>query len=102
MKTTIAFAFTFLASFAQAAPDAKPTMQQVLEASGPGDWRALAPEDTLFLEMPPGRVVVGLAAAVAPQLSPATAEGAAAGGPVPAYLTNQISNYQAGRARLGG
>ena len=69
MKTTIAFAFTFLASFAQAAPDAKPTMQQVLDASKPGDWRALAPEDTLYLEMPAGRVVIELAPAFAPKLA---------------------------------
>jgi len=35
-------------------------------------------------------------------LDPATAASAAAGGPVPAYLTNQIANYQAALARLVG
>lgn len=66
MKTSIAIAFTILASLAQAAPTAKPTMQQVLDASKPGDWRALAAEDTLYLDMPAGRVVIELAPAFAP------------------------------------
>ena len=35
-------------------------------------------------------------------LDPATTEAAAASGPVPAYLTNQLANYQAALARLGG
>lgn len=35
-------------------------------------------------------------------LDPATAASAAASGPVPAYLTNQLANYQAALARLGG
>lgn len=65
-KTSIAFAFTVLASLAQAAPATKPTMQQVLDASRPGDWRTLAAEDTLYLDMPAGRVVIELAPAFAP------------------------------------
>lgn len=35
-------------------------------------------------------------------LDPATSASAAASGPVPAYLTNQLANYQAALARLGG
>lgn len=35
-------------------------------------------------------------------LDPATAASTAANGPVPAYLTNQLANYQAALARLGG
>jgi len=35
-------------------------------------------------------------------LDPATTKAAAASGPVPAYLTNQLANYQAALARLGG
>ena len=35
-------------------------------------------------------------------LDPATSGSAAANGPVPAYLTNQLANYQAALARLGG
>lgn len=43
------------------------TMQQVLEASRPGDWRALDPKNTLYLELAAGRVVIELA----PQFAPA-------------------------------
>jgi len=56
----------------QARPrDAEPatpalTMQQVLEAAKPDDWRTLAPENTLYLELPRGRVVIELATAFAP------------------------------------
>lgn len=35
-------------------------------------------------------------------LDPATSAAASASGPVPAYLTNQLANYQAALARLGG
>lgn len=35
-------------------------------------------------------------------LDPATSASAAASGPVPAYLSNQLANYQAALARLGG
>src|SRR5882762_334231 len=44
-----------------------PTMAQILANSKPGDWRALDPENTLYLELPSGRVVIELAAAFAPQ-----------------------------------
>jgi len=43
-----------------------PTMLQVLAASTPGDWRPLDPENTLYLELPAGRVVIELAPAFAP------------------------------------
>jgi peptidylprolyl isomerase len=42
------------------------TMQQVLDASQPSDWRALDPENTLYLDLPAGRVVIELAPAYAP------------------------------------
>ncbi len=35
-------------------------------------------------------------------LDPAASQSAAASGPVPAYLSNQLANYQAALARLGG
>lgn len=41
-------------------------MQQVLDASAPGDWRALDPENTLVMQLPAGRVVIELAPAFAP------------------------------------
>ena len=43
-----------------------PTMAQVLAASKPADWRPLDPDDTLYVELPKGRVVIELAPAFAP------------------------------------
>ena len=43
-----------------------PTMQQVLDASRPSDWRPLDPNDTLYMDLPAGRVVIELASAYAP------------------------------------
>jgi peptidylprolyl isomerase len=49
-------------------PGKKPqTMAEILVSSKPGDWRPLDPENTLYLELPSGRVVVELAPAFAPQ-----------------------------------
>ena len=42
------------------------TMQQILDASQPSDWRTLDPDDTLYLELDSGRVVIELAPAFAP------------------------------------
>src|SRR5690242_12265721 len=51
-----------------AAPASKsaPTMQQVLDASKPSDWRPLNPDDTLYMDLPEGRVVIELASTYAP------------------------------------
>lgn len=49
---------------ARAAPPL--TGQQVLEQSKPSDWHAPDPADTLYLELPAGRVVIELAPAFAP------------------------------------
>jgi cyclophilin family peptidyl-prolyl cis-trans isomerase len=47
---------------------AKPrTMSEILEASKPSDWRALDPENTLYVELETGRVVIELAPDFAPQ-----------------------------------
>jgi peptidylprolyl isomerase len=46
---------------------AGPTMSEVLAASKPSDWRPLDPENTLYLQMAAGRVVIELAPAFAPQ-----------------------------------
>ena len=45
----------------------KPTVADVVKASSPGDWRPLDPENTLYLELPAGRVVLELAPAFAPK-----------------------------------
>ncbi|MBK7506576.1 MAG: peptidylprolyl isomerase [Bacteroidetes bacterium] len=42
------------------------SMAELLASSPPSDWRRLAPEDTLQLELPSGRVVIALAPAFAP------------------------------------
>ena len=42
------------------------TMQDVLDASTPRDWRRLDPENTLYLELDSGRVVIELAPDFAP------------------------------------
>jgi len=38
-----------------------PSMAEILAASKPGDWRQLDPENTLYVELPSGRVVIELA-----------------------------------------
>jgi peptidylprolyl isomerase len=46
--------------------DKHPSMAQVLAASSPTDWRPLDAENTLYVELPAGRVVIELAPAFAP------------------------------------
>ncbi|MES2318599.1 MAG: peptidylprolyl isomerase [Pseudomonadota bacterium] len=57
-------------AFGAAAPDkplaAKPTVSDIVKASKPGDWRALDPENTLYMQTAAGRVVIELAPAFAP------------------------------------
>jgi len=49
-------------------PEAKaPVMAEILAASKPTDWRPLEPENTVYLEIPQGRVVIELAPSFAPQ-----------------------------------
>ena len=43
-----------------AAPAKPPTMTDVLAASKPQDWHALDPQNTLYLELASGRVVIEL------------------------------------------
>jgi peptidylprolyl isomerase len=42
------------------------TIEQVLAASSPSDWRRLDPDNTLYMELPGGRVVIELAPQFAP------------------------------------
>ncbi len=37
------------------------SMAEVLAASSPADWRPLDPDNTLYVELPAGRVVIELA-----------------------------------------
>jgi len=43
-----------------------PIMADVVAAAGPADWRALDPENSLYMELASGRVVIELAPAFAP------------------------------------
>lgn len=63
-----AAAATALHPHACAAADAAPagTAAAVLGAARAADWRRLDPQDTLYIELPQGRVVVELAPAFAP------------------------------------
>ncbi len=46
---------------------AKASVADAIKASKPSDWRALDPDNTLYLEIPAGRVVMELAPEFAPQ-----------------------------------
>jgi peptidylprolyl isomerase len=45
---------------------AKPGMGEVLAASKPSDWRPLDPANTLYVELPSGRIIIELNSAFAP------------------------------------
>ncbi|MBA8886567.1 peptidylprolyl isomerase [Dokdonella fugitiva] len=65
LAVAVALACTPALALAQA-PAKGRTMQQVIEASTPADWRALDPQDTLYLDLAGGRVVIELAPGYAP------------------------------------
>lgn len=65
-RMTLAFILAASAAVANAAPPAR-TMQDVLAASKPSDWRPIDPADTLYLELPAGRIVIELALRFAPR-----------------------------------
>lgn len=72
LSLAIALAFAATVSSAQenAAAPAKPkTMQDILEASQPADWRPLDPNNTIYMELASGRVVIELAPVFAPEHS---------------------------------
>jgi peptidylprolyl isomerase len=65
-KYLMGFTLGFL-SLSMAASAAKgPSMSEVLAATSLEDWRPLDPQDTLYVELPSGRVVIELAPAFAP------------------------------------
>ena len=45
----------------------KPTVSDIVKESKPADWRALDPENTLYMDLPAGRVVIEMAPEFAPQ-----------------------------------
>ncbi len=72
-KIVLALVSTVLATSAMAQQQAKKasspklTMADVLKASQASDWRSLNPENTLYLELEKGRVVIELAPEFAPK-----------------------------------
>lgn len=44
----------------------KPTVGDIIKASKPAEWRQLDPANTLYMELPAGRVIIELAPAFAP------------------------------------
>ena len=44
----------------------KPTVSDIIKASSPADWRPLDPANTLYMDLPSGRVIIELAPAFAP------------------------------------
>jgi len=65
--TGIALAATLAAGAATAAElPPRPTVADVVKESKPADWRALDPVNTLYMELPAGRVVIELAPRFAP------------------------------------
>jgi peptidylprolyl isomerase len=55
------------AAGAQQAPATALSMQDILDASPHGDWRALAQENLLYMNLPSGRVIIELTSAFAPE-----------------------------------
>src|SRR3984885_13513236 len=64
IKFLVLSALAFLPASSPAAKH--PSMPEVLAAASPTDWRPLDPENTLYVELPGGRVVIELAPAFAP------------------------------------
>jgi peptidylprolyl isomerase len=68
LAMTPALTVALAAGTALAAPlPPRPTVADVIKQSTPADWRALDPSNTLYMELPAGRVVIELAPRYAPQ-----------------------------------
>ncbi|MBA5688055.1 peptidylprolyl isomerase [Rugamonas apoptosis] len=68
--TTLALALAavpVLAASAAPGLPIKPTVADIVKASSASDWRPLDPDNTLYMELPGGRVVIELAPDFAPQ-----------------------------------
>ena len=67
MFVSLFLVFLLPASASAADPPKPATMTEIVAASQPADWRPLDPENTLYLELATGRVVIELAPVFAPQ-----------------------------------
>jgi peptidylprolyl isomerase len=67
--TTPLLALAVMAATPAMAADAasKPTVGDIIKTSKPADWRPLDPANTLYMELPAGRVVIELAPDFAPK-----------------------------------
>jgi cyclophilin family peptidyl-prolyl cis-trans isomerase len=65
LSVLTALSATVFATAAELPP--KPTLADVIKGSTPADWRPLDPANTLYMELPAGRVVIELAPAFAPR-----------------------------------
>ena len=68
--TGVVAALAFIAMSSASAAAAGRTMADVLAASKPSEWRTLDPNNTLYVEIPAGQVIIELA----PQFAPRHAE----------------------------
>lgn len=67
-KVAMLAALAVLAAGAGAAElGAKATLADVIKGSKPSDWRPLDPQNTMYMELPAGRVVIEMAPAFAPK-----------------------------------
>ena len=67
MRRFCLLALAMFPVYAPAATPKPPTTAEVIEQSKPSDWRRPDPADTLYLDLPGGRVVIELAQAFAPE-----------------------------------
>lgn len=66
-RVAIALSLAIMPAAQSGAAASGRTMADVLAASKPSDWRTLAPENTLYLELDGGRVIIELAPDFAPR-----------------------------------
>jgi peptidylprolyl isomerase len=68
LAAAIAMACASLAVHAADSPalPKRPTVTDVIKASKPADWRELDPQNTIYVELPAGRIVIELAPKYAP------------------------------------
>jgi peptidylprolyl isomerase len=67
LSTSLFVAIIILLSPSSNAANKGKTMQEILEASTPNDWRSVDPDNTIYLELASGRVVIELAPQFAPE-----------------------------------